>query len=70
MKFRTRSIHTGHDPSQAKGAVVPPIYLASTFLQPGAGTWGEFDYSRSGSPTRGSVEMTMADLDKMFMRGK
>ena len=63
MKFRTRSIHTGHDPSQAKGAVVPPIYLASTFLQPGAGTWGEFDYSRSGSPTRSSVETTMADLE-------
>lgn len=63
MKFRTRAIHVGNEPDPQTGAVVPPIYLATTFIQPGVGEWGEFDYSRSGSPTRKNVETTIADLE-------
>jgi cystathionine gamma-lyase len=62
MKFRTRAIHVGSEPD-ATGAVVPPIYLATTFVQPAAGEWGTFDYSRSGSPTRARVEQTLANLE-------
>ena len=63
MKFRTRAIHVGNEPDPATGAVVTPIHLATTFIQPGAGTWGQFDYSRSGSPTRFAVERTLANLE-------
>ncbi len=63
MKFRTRAIHVGSEPDPATGAVVPPIHMASTFIQPGAGEWGQYDYSRSGSPTRNNVERTIADLE-------
>ncbi len=63
MKFRTRAIHVGSEPDPATGAVVPPIHMATTFIQPGAGTWGEFDYSRSGSPTRSGVQRTIANLE-------
>ena len=63
MKFRTRAIHVGSEPDPATGAVVTPIHLATTFIQPGAGVWGQFDYSRSGSPTRSAVERTLADLE-------
>ena len=63
MKFRTRAIHVGNEPDPSTGAVVTPIHLATTFIQPGAGTWGKFDYSRSGSPTRSAVERTLADLE-------
>lgn len=63
MKFRTRAIHVGSEPDPATGAVVTPIHLATTYIQPGAGTWGQFDYSRSGSPTRAAVERTLADLE-------
>ncbi len=63
MKFRTRAIHVGNEPDPATGAVVTPIHLATTFIQPGAGTWGPFDYSRSGSPTRSAVERTLANLE-------
>ena len=63
MKFRTRAIHVGNEPDPATGAVVTPIHLATTFIQPGAGVWGQFDYSRSGSPTRSAVERTLADLE-------
>ena len=44
-------------------AVVPLVHFASTFVQPGAGEWGEFDYSRSGNPTRKSFETTLASLE-------
>jgi cystathionine gamma-lyase len=63
MKFRTRAIHIGSEPDPATGAVVPPIHVASTFIQPGAGEWGRFDYSRSGSPTRSNVERTISNLE-------
>jgi cystathionine gamma-lyase len=61
--FRTRAIHVGQERDPQTGAVVPPIYVASTFVQPGAGTWGEYDYSRSGNPTRKAFERTLADLE-------
>ena len=63
MQFRTRAIHVGKERDPQTGAVVPPIHLASTFVQPGAGEWGEFDYSRSGNPTRKAFETTLADLE-------
>ena len=63
MQFRTRTIHVGNEPCAQTGAVVPPIHLATTFVQPGAGEWGEFDYSRSGNPTRKSFETTLASLE-------
>ncbi len=61
--FRTRAIHVGNEIDPASGAVVPPIHLASTFRQPGAGKWGEFDYSRSGNPTRTNLQNTLASLE-------
>jgi len=63
MKFRTKAIHVGNEKDAATGAVVPPIHVASTFVQPGAGEWGEFDYSRSGNPTRKNLETTLAALE-------
>ncbi len=63
MQFRTRAIHTGNERDPQTGAVVPPIHLSSTFVQPGAGVWGEFDYTRSGNPTRKAFETTLANLE-------
>lgn len=63
MHFRTRAIHAGNDHDPQTGAVVPPIHVASTFVQPGAGEWGEYDYSRSGNPTRKAFETTLASLE-------
>jgi cystathionine gamma-lyase len=63
MQFRTRAIHVGNQPETATGAIVQPIHLATTFVQPGAGDWGQYDYSRSGNPTRRAFEVTLADLE-------
>ena len=63
MHFRTRAIHDGQRRDSATGAVVPPVHFATTYVQPGAGEWGEFDYARSGNPTRQNVETTIASLE-------
>ncbi len=63
MNFRTRAIHVGNERDPQTGAVVRPIHLAATYVQPGAGQWGEFDYSRSGNPTRKALETTLASLE-------
>jgi cystathionine gamma-lyase len=63
MHFRTRAIHVGNERDPQTGAVVPPIHLSSTFVQPGAGVWGQFDYTRSGNPTRNAFETTLANLE-------
>lgn len=61
--FRTRAIHMGQEPDPATGAVVPPIHLASTFVQPDASMTSAYDYARTGSPTRHAFEKTLANLD-------
>jgi cystathionine beta-lyase/cystathionine gamma-synthase len=53
----------GNEIDPQTGAVVPPIHLASTFRQPGAGEWGQFDYSRSGNPTRTNLQSTLTSLE-------
>src|SRR5262245_31977006 len=63
MHFRTRAILVGQERDPQTGAVVPPVHFASTFIQPGAGQWAEFDYSRSGNPTRKAFETTLASLE-------
>ena len=63
MKFRTRAIHVGNACDPQTGAVVPPIHVASTFVQHQAGEWRTYDYSRSGNPTRKNLEETLASLE-------
>lgn len=63
MHFRTRAIHVGQEKDPATGAVVKPIHLASTSVQPAAGEWLPFHYGRSGNPTRNDLERTVAELE-------
>jgi len=44
-------------------ASMPPIYQTATFGQPGATEMGEYDYSRSGNPTRTVLERAMAAIE-------
>jgi cystathionine gamma-lyase len=62
-QFRTRAIHVGQEKDRQTGAVVPPIHVASTYVQPGDGQRPEYDYSRSGNPTRRGFETTLASLE-------
>eukprot|EP00887_Chlorella_sp_A99_P002653 scaffold6.g2653.t1 len=42
---------------------MPPIYQSATFQQPDAVSMGEYDYSRSGNPTRSVLERMLADIE-------
>ena len=45
------------------GAIAPPIYQTATFQQTSAVEFGEYDYSRSGNPTRTILERQLSDLE-------
>jgi len=63
MNFKTLAIHAGHDPLEHQGAVMTPIYQTSTFAFQDVGKPGPFDYSRSGNPTRKTLETCLAQLE-------
>ena len=46
-----------------KGAVNVPMYLSSTFHQESIDEFGEYDYARSGNPTRAALEKMIAELE-------
>lgn len=45
------------------GAIVPPIYLASTYIQKSLSTFQDFAYARGGNPTRQNLEKLIAKLE-------
>jgi cystathionine gamma-synthase len=45
------------------GAVVPPLYLSSNFTFEGLGKPRQYDYTRSGNPTRDALADTIRDLE-------
>jgi cystathionine gamma-synthase len=62
--FPTRAIHAGQDFDPTTGAVVPPVYLTSTFVQDGIGGFrGGYEYARGGNPTRDSLQELLASLE-------
>jgi cystathionine gamma-synthase len=63
-KFTTRAVRAGLESDDVTGAVVPPIYLSSTFAFRGFGDKRKYDYSRSGNPTRDLLNEALADLEE------
>lgn len=63
MKTSTRCVQLGRG-GDSHAAIVPPIYQTATFEQPSATEFGDFDYSRSGNPTRTLLEQQLADLEE------
>ena len=63
-KYRpaTLLVHQGKDRDPATGAATVPIYQASTFHHEG-GAPGQYDYARSGNPSREQVEDAIALLE-------
>ncbi|SES41444.1 cystathionine beta-lyase [Salipaludibacillus aurantiacus] len=61
--IQTRLIHHKHKTDPASGAVSVPIQPASTFHQEDLDQFGEYDYARSGNPTRHALEETFAELE-------
>ena len=61
--MRTAAVRAGIDTDAAEGAVVPPLYLSTTYRFEGLRTPRAFDYSRSGNPTRSLLADALAELD-------
>ncbi|HEV7812718.1 MAG TPA: cystathionine gamma-synthase [Leifsonia sp.] len=62
--FATRAIHVGQEFDPTTGAIIPPIYQTSTFVQDGiGGLRGGYEYGRAGNPTRTSLETLLASLE-------
>ena len=62
MKLDTlivKGIEAKHNPF---GAVVPPVYLATTFVQEGLDGFGEFAYSRGANPTKQAFDELFAKV--------
>jgi len=62
MKFDTELIHGGISEDPTTGATSVPIYMASTFHQTKIGE-SQYEYSRTGNPTRAAVEALIATLE-------
>ncbi len=63
QNFTTALIHGGIDGDSRTGAVSVPIYQTSTYRQKGLGENSGYEYSRTGNPTRESLEKLIAELE-------
>jgi cystathionine beta-lyase/cystathionine gamma-synthase len=64
-RFATKAIHAGFHADPATGAVMPPIYLSSTFAQKSPGVpYSHYEYARTQNPTRDILQECLAVLEK------
>ena len=61
--FGTRAVHAGQEPDKATGAVVPPVYFTSTYVQEAPGSHQGHEYGRVSNPTRSALETNLAALE-------
>jgi cystathionine gamma-lyase len=63
QRFATRVIHGGQRPDPLTGAVMPPIYATSTYVQSSPGVHQGYEYSRTRNPTRDALQAALASLE-------
>ncbi|MFN8369135.1 MAG: PLP-dependent aspartate aminotransferase family protein [Bacteriovoracaceae bacterium] len=63
LGFCTKAIHIGSEPDRETGAVIPPIYQTSTYVQASPGLHKGYEYTRSHNPTRTRLEKCLASLE-------
>ncbi|MDJ0655575.1 MAG: cystathionine gamma-synthase [Xanthomonadales bacterium] len=60
---QTAAVRCGIESDREHGAVVPPLYLSSNFAFEGFDRKREYDYTRSGNPTRDQLGEALAELE-------
>lgn len=63
MKFSTKAIHIGQQPDPSTGAIIPPVYLTTTYVQEAPEVHKGYDYTRAGNPNFTNLEHTLAALE-------
>ena len=59
----TIAVRAAIESDQQFGAVVPPLYLSANFTFAGYGDKRQYDYTRSGNPTRDALAGALSDLE-------
>lgn len=64
QRFATRAIHAGQAPDPSTGAIMPPVFQTSTYVQPRLGQpLHGYEYARVQNPTREALEANVAALE-------
>lgn len=64
QRFGTLAIHAGQEPEETTGAIMPPVFQTSTYVQPKLGEpKGGYEYARVQNPTREALERNVAALE-------
>jgi cystathionine beta-lyase/cystathionine gamma-synthase len=63
MKPATKYIHAGMTPDPSTGAIIPPIYQTSTYVQEAPAVNKGYEYARSQNPTRKALEDAYAIIE-------
>lgn len=63
LHFNSLTIHGGQAPDPAFGAVMPPVYMTSTYAQSAPGDHKGYEYSRTHNPTRTALEKNIAAIE-------
>lgn len=64
MQFSTKVIHVGQEPEKITGAIIPPIYMTSTYVQETPGKDRGYDYTRAGNPNFSNLEHALSALEE------
>jgi cystathionine beta-lyase/cystathionine gamma-synthase len=63
-RLATRAIHAGQQPDPTTGAIMPPVYQTSTYVQPALGEPKlGYEYARVTNPTRDALQANVAALE-------
>jgi cystathionine beta-lyase len=63
MHFQTLLVHGHEEPDKTYNAVIPPIYLTTTYRSEKFGGQEKFGYSRGNNPSRAYLEGFIAELE-------
>lgn len=63
MKFSTKAVHSGMTPDPTTGALMPPIFMTSTYEQQAPGVAKGYEYTRAGNPNFTFLEENLASLE-------
>ena len=63
MGFSTDAIHAGQEPEETTGAIIPPVFMTSTFVQDSIAVHKGYEYARGENPTREAYEKNVAALE-------
>ena len=64
LGFSSRALHVGSEPDPSTGAIMPPIFQSSTYVQSSPGQHQGYEYSRTHNPTRSRLEACLSSLEE------